>query len=254
MGRRYGQHFLHQASVVDKILEAAQVSEHEQVLEIGPGEGVLTAPLCRLAGRVLACEVDPELAQRLPGHQRLEVVVGDFLEQPLEKLLGDGPWKVVANLPYYITTPILEKLLLEGAGRISGMWLMMQKEVAQRIVSPASRLAGSLTYFVGLRARPRLLFTVKPGAFRPPPAVDSAVLELIPTPIPEAIDSQRFTALVRQAFQMRRKTLKRSLRGLVEEPERLLQKADIDPKRRPETLTLEDFIRLERLWGEELGA
>lgn len=247
MGQRWGQHFLHDPGVVKKILDAAGLGPGDRVLEIGPGEGVLTLPMTERADRVLACEIDPELARRLPERPNLTVVQQDFLKVDLESLLEDPPgWKVVANLPYYITAPILEKLLLEGSSRIKAMWLMMQWEVAERILSPASRKAGSLTYFVSYFATPRLALKVKPGAFRPPPEVDSAVLELVLKPERDVEARPGLFRLLRAAFNQRRKTLRRSLRSVLEEPEVSLEKAGIDPGRRPETLSLEEFLRLER--------
>lgn len=247
MRQRWGQHFLHDSEAVRKIVEAAALGPGDRVLEIGPGEGVLTLPLTEAAGEVVACEIDPELARKLPQRPNLRVVQQDFLQVDLRELLRDPGWKVVANLPYYITGPILEKLLLEGSSLITAMWLMMQWEVAERILSPASRKAGSLTYFVGYFAEPRLALKVKPGAFRPPPEVDSAVLELRLRPDRDEQAQRGLFRLVRAAFNQRRKTLRRSLRSVLEEPETWLEKAGIDPGRRPETLSLEEFLRLERV-------
>ncbi len=251
MGQRWGQHFLHDRSVVERMLGAARVGPDCSVFEIGPGPGILTEPLCERAGRVVAFEIDPVLADNLPAHPNLEVVRGDFLKADLRGYLADSRWKVIANLPYYITAPILEKLLLEASPRLDGLWLMMQKEVALRITSPASREAGSLTYFVHYFTLPELLFKVKPGAFRPPPEVDSAVVAFHPRQSAPECDRGKLFQLIRRAFSMRRKTLGRSLRGLVEEPNRVLEKAGIDARRRPETLQLEEFIQLERAWNVE---
>ncbi len=252
MGRRWGQHFLQDRSVVERILEAAAPGSEDRILEIGPGPGVLTRPLAQRAAQVLACEIDSQLADGLEHIERVTVVRGDFLKQDLSLLLEPPGWKVVANLPYYITTPILEKLLLEAHHRVTEMWLMMQKEVAQRIVSPASRQAGSLTYFVHLFADPSLLFTVPPGAFSPPPKVDSAVLHLkLHGRHLERVSSDYFQSLVRTAFGQRRKTLRRSLSGLLQDPSGLLIRAGVDPQRRPETLTMEEFLRLVEVWRSE---
>ncbi|MBI3927451.1 MAG: ribosomal RNA small subunit methyltransferase A [Armatimonadetes bacterium] len=247
MGRRLGQHFLRAPGVVEKILSAAGITRADSVVEIGPGEGALTFPLCREAGRVVAFELDRRLAEALPPLPRLEVRCQDFLESRLDEFRG---WKVVANLPYYITSPIVEKLLVEGRS-LAGMWLMMQREVAERIVSPGTRQAGSLTYFVQFFTRPKLLFRVKPGSFRPPPEVESAVVELLPRDELPSSDPVRFQRLVRTVFSMRRKTLRRSLSTIHSEPERPLELAGIDPSRRPETMSLEEFLRLEAALRED---
>ncbi|MCA9790517.1 MAG: ribosomal RNA small subunit methyltransferase A [Candidatus Eremiobacteraeota bacterium] len=248
MGRRWGQHFLRDRRVVEKILDAADLGPEDQVLEVGPGPGAMTVPMCERAGRVVAFEIDPQWAEKLPANPNLRVVGGDFLKADLRAELGSGPWKVVANLPYYITGPILEKLFFEGQGLVTDMWLMMQKEVAVRLTSPATREAGSLTYFAAYFCHPKLLFKVKPGSFAPPPEVDSAVVHLHMREEPLECDRDRLFRLVRQAFSMRRKTLHRSLRGLLEEPGAVLEKAGISGQRRPETLSLEEFIRVERAW------
>lgn len=247
VGRRLGQHFLCDPEVVERLLRAAAPAPWDRILEIGPGRGVLTLRLAEAAGAVVAVEADRRLAQALPAHPRLRVVAADFLEVDLETLLAPpAGWKVVANLPYCITTPILQRLL--PCTRVAGMWLMMQREVARRIASPASRVAGAITYFTAYHARVQVLFEVPPGAFHPPPRVDSAVvyLERHPRPPVEA-DPERLFRLVRVAFQGRRKTLQRSLRPLLgEAAAEVLERAGIDPRRRAETLSLEEFAALAR--------
>lgn len=252
MGRRWGQHFLRDHSVVDRILDSADLRTSDRVLEIGPGPGVLTLPMVARAGRVLACEIDSKLADALESVEGLELLRGDILRQDLARWLDPPGWKVVANLPYYITTPILEKLLLEAHDRITELWLMMQREVAVRIVSPASREAGSLSYFVHLFGDPKLLFKVPPGAFAPPPKVESAVLHLrLHGRHLARVSSDDFQTVVRTAFSQRRKTLRRSLRGVFSDPVALLEKAGIEPTRRPETLTMEEFLGLVEVWRSE---
>ena len=246
--RRLGQHFLKDRSVVRRILAEASVGPEDRILEIGPGRGALTRDLAEAAGRVLAVEVDPELAERLAPHPHLEVVRADILEVDLEQLLAPhDDWKVVANLPYYITTPILEKLLTEGKGRIQGMWVMVQKEVADRMSARGTRESGSLSHFIQYHAETKTLFKVRPGSFQPPPEVDSAVVRLRVhrTPPVEASEAVLFR-LIRAAFETRRKTLRRSLAKVVPDPVGALEEAGIDPTRRPETLTLEDFAALAR--------
>jgi len=244
-GRHLGQHFLHDAETIEKILAAAKVQPGESILEIGPGRGALTLPLSLSGAHLLAVELDETLAARLQGLTRVEVIQKDILQVDLKQLLrGRQDWKVVANLPYYITTPILEKLLSEGHGLITEMWLMMQHEVAERIVSPARRQSGSLTHFVRFHAQTEYLFRVPPKAFSPPPEVDSAVVHFVLHNPPEDCLPRRFFQILRQAFAQRRKMLRTSLKGLVHE-EQFLQ-AGVASDRRPETLHFEEFLALER--------
>lgn len=244
-GRRLGQHFLHDPEIIEKILAAARVQPGESILEIGPGKGALTLPLSLSGAQVLAVELDESLAGKLRGVARVEVVHQDILQVELRELLRGSPvWKVVANLPYYITTPILEKLLSQGHGLISEMWLMMQHEVAERIVSPARRQSGSLTHFVRYHARAEYLFRVPPGAFLPPPEVDSAVVYFQLTEPPEDCQQRRFFQILQRAFAQRRKMLRTSLKGLVHEEH--FGRAGVASDRRPETLHFEEFLALER--------
>jgi 16S rRNA (adenine1518-N6/adenine1519-N6)-dimethyltransferase len=237
------------------MVEAAHLQGTDQVLEIGPGRGDLTRHLVQGAGRVLAVELDAALARALPQRvpaPNLEVLCADILDLKLSAILEPPGWKVVANLPYYITSPVLEKLLTEGAGRVEGMWLMVQSEVARRVVARGTREGGALSYFVQYHAEPRLLFTVPARAFQPPPQVESAVLELRPRPRPPfQAPPERLFRLVRAAFSARRKTLRRSLDSLLGgRAGEVLERAGIDPTRRPETLTLEEFGALARAWEE----
>lgn len=237
MGRRYGQHFLRDPHWIARIVAAADLGPSDRVLEIGPGQGALTLPMADKVKEVLAYEIDTDLKPLQ--HPNLTIRHEDFLKTDLP----EGPWKLVANLPYYITTPILEKVV-PHPDKFQGMWLMMQHEVAKRIVSPASREAGSLTYFVAHAWEPRYLFKIPPGAFAPPPEVHSAVVEFLPKAIPSK-RPKRLERLVRSAFHQRRKTLRRSLEFL---PPEAFTQAGIDPQRRPETLTLQEFERLEEAW------
>ena len=253
MGRRWGQHFLRSEGVISKIVEAGQLLAEALVLEVGPGEGVVTRHLCRHAAGVHVFEIDPDLAQALrgPDWPNLTVHEGDFLKQDLSPLadLG-GPWTVVANLPYYITAPILERLLWERALPLRHAVLMMQDEVARRICGPASREAGAITYIVGAFHRVEYLFKVPPGCFAPPPKVDSAVVRVVPVDHKGAETrlAPLYERLVSTAFGQRRKQLGRSLRGLTADAPDLLWAAGIDPARRPETLTVEEFWALARSW------
>lgn len=256
MGKKWGQHFLRSAATVEKILDAAELSPDRPVLEIGPGEGVLTLELCRRASRVHAFEIDPQLAEALRQKEidNLTVHQGDFLRQdPAECLGADGldQLTVVANLPYYITAPIMERLFWERPLGIERAVLMMQHEVAARVCGPASREAGALTYIVGAFFEASYLFEVPPGCFSPPPKVDSAVILLTPRPdTPQSYATRKrcYERLVSTAFRARRKQLARSLRVLHPDPTGPLAQSGIDPKRRPETLTVQDFWELARKW------
>ena len=246
-GRPLGQHFLHDPATIEQILRAAAPAVGDRVLEIGPGRGALTYPLSMSGAQVLAVEVDEELAGKLKPSSGLVVVCQDILQADLGQLLAPAgsPWKVVANLPYYITTPILEKLLKQGHGLIGDMWLMMQHEVADRIVSPATRRSGSLTHFVRFHAQASYLFKVGPEAFLPPPEVHSAVVHFKFHEEPQNCSSKRFFEILRRAFSQRRKMLRTSLKGLLSDAH--FEAAGVVAQRRPETLTFEEFLALERV-------
>lgn len=252
MRQKLGQHFLCDPSVVDAILKLANLSPQDRVLEIGPGRGVMTYPMASKVSRLVAYEVDPVLARKLRSEfeqapeTNVEIIEQDFLKADLPAQLGlgvgVGPYKVVANLPYYITSPILERLLLAPLGLFSEMWLMMQHEVAKRIVSPARRECGSLTYFCHYYSQPEYVLHVPPTAFAPPPEVDSAVVHFKMRSEPLLADPKRYFQVVRQSFAARRKMLKKSLAGIVTLEQ--FEKAAIEPTLRPENLSLEDFLRL----------
>ncbi|MFN8613867.1 MAG: 16S rRNA (adenine(1518)-N(6)/adenine(1519)-N(6))-dimethyltransferase RsmA [Vulcanimicrobiota bacterium] len=243
-GRPLGQHFLHDPQIIEQILAVAKPVAGERILEIGPGRGALTYPLLISGARVTAVELDEKLANQLKPAQHLRVVRQDFLQADLNQLLPEPPYKVVANLPYYITTPILEKLLSQGHGLVDELYLMMQHEVAERIVKPAHRLSGSLTHFVRFHALAEYLIKVPPEAFLPPPEVDSAVVGFKMQGPPEDCQPRRFFEILRRAFAQRRKMLRSSLKGLVNDAQ--FDLARVEPQRRPETLHFEEFVALER--------
>lgn len=206
MGRRLGQHFLRDSSVVDRIARAVCPERQPLVVEIGPGEGVLTEALARHADRVIAVELDAPLIdplrRRLPS---VEVVEADVLEVDLAQW---GPAVIVGNLPYYITSPIVDRILSLGT---ACRWAvpMMQKEVAERLcATPGSRDYGYLTVTTQSRADVETLFDVRPGAFRPPPKVDSAVVRLTPLPDPAPAEFLEFAG---RCFRHKRKTLRNNL-------------------------------------------
>lgn len=251
MPRPLGQHFLKNQEIIRKIVEAAQLEPSDRVLEIGPGRGAITGLLAQVAQEVVAVELDEYLADNLPSFTNLRVCRADFLKVNLRELLGSSPgkWKVVANLPYYITSPIIEKLLLEGGAFIESMVIMIQKEVADRIRALACRETGAFSYFVNYYAKVEMLFKVKPGSFSPPPQVDSAVIRLTPRLLPEIeAPAELLFKVTRAAFNARRKTLRKSLQPLVQsmhsDLDEVFQIAGVSGERRPEELTLLDFSHL----------
>lgn len=256
--KRFGQHFLRSGELLERIADAAQICEKDSVLEIGAGLGDLTLHLARRAKEVLALELDKRLfeilEQRATAASNIRILHQDALRFPLPDGLKEmgRPRKVVANLPYNVGTRILMRLAAHPS-EIDLMALMFQKEVAERITAQAgSKAYGSLSVLLALNWDCRMVFKVAPGAFRPSPKVESALVVLTPLERARADvgDPGIFQALVRAAFSQRRKTLLNALHGwLGGDRERvlgLLHWADVQPCRRAETLTLEEFARLGR--------
>lgn len=251
-----GQHFLIDQNIARKIVNLAEIKPDETVLEIGPGRGVLTRLLIQQAKRVIAIELDRELYRSLEKEfyniPTLSLIHGDALGFPYESI--SGSFKVVANLPYSITTPLLFRLL-ELKEKISSMTLMIQKEVADRIIAkPGSKVYGPLSLAVQLYADPKIRFLVRPTCFLPQPKVASAVIQLhrLPT-LRVPVQERLFLWTVKAAFGHRRKTLKNSLRdaGLKDEMiQEALKSSGIIGTRRAETLSLEEFGRLSNILFE----
>jgi 16S rRNA (adenine1518-N6/adenine1519-N6)-dimethyltransferase len=250
---RYSQHFLVNRGICQRIVDLAQLSGSDRVLEIGPGRGALTSLLLEESGEVWAVEVDPLLAGRLReqfgNRPHFHLIQQDALRVAFEDL--PAPFKVVANLPYAVASPLLIRLL-EARRSIPRMVLMFQREVAERLVAePGSRRYGLLTIVAQFYADVQLALTVSPGSFRPPPHVDSAVVIVTPRAEPAipVEDEAAFLRLVRLGFAHRRKTLRNNLGHAhlnAVQCDALLRGADIDPGRRPETLSLEEWGRLYR--------
>lgn len=247
--KRFGQHFLHDRGVIRRIVEAIDPQPGERLVEIGPGLGALTCPLLERCGRLEAIEIDrdviPLLRERCAGRGELIVHNQDVLELDFRALAGSGPpLRVCGNLPYNISTPLLFHLLDAGAA-INDMHFMLQKEVVDRMAAPpGGKNYGRLTVMLSVACSVQKLFKVGAGAFNPPPKVESAIARLVPLPEPPfpLPDPQRFARIVSAAFSMRRKTLRNSLRGLVDEDG--FAAAGIDPARRPETLRPDEFALL----------
>jgi len=275
-----GQNFLVDRRVISRILDAASVAPDDLIVEIGPGTGALTESLVKRAGYVLAIEADPRLVldlQQRVATENLRILEADALALDWGSILDDAveAWRhalavgraevtsgaeqrpeprlrIIANLPYYISTPIIQRLIAQH-DRLFDMTLMLQDEVVDRIVSgPGGRQYGYLSVLVQYYCEVEKLFEVAPSAFRPAPKVQSAVIRLtLRRRMPVAVaDEFKFFALVRSAFAHRRKTILNNLRTaeaslkLTVSPETALTRAGIDPRRRPETLSLDDFARL----------
>lgn len=253
--KRLGQHFLTDERVVDRIADALEIRPGDTVVEIGPGRGVLTDRLVQRAARVVAVELDDTLAVMLRDRyaaQRppavVEIVQADVLKVSLGTLAGDD-YVLAGNVPYYITTPILFHALKPPMPRRAVF--LVQREVAERATAPAGgKIYGALSVNLQGVSRVEHLFDVPPGAFRPPPTVDSSVLRLTPLAQPLVADELRlpFQRFVQQLFGMRRKQLSRTLRTILlrdaETVAAALHAVGIDPAARPETLTPGDFVRL----------
>jgi len=255
--KRFGQHFLEPAWV-EKVIAAVDPQPGDTFLEIGPGRGALTIRLAPRVARVIAVEIDRDLAAALPGAvpAPLHVVEGDVLDADLAALLESepAPVRVVGNLPYNVATPIVFRLLAAAGGgrRLSDATVMLQKEVADRVVArPGSRDYGSLAVHVSLDADAELVLTLPPGAFRPPPKVTSAVVRLrFRPPAVDVGDRAVFERLVRGAFQQRRKTLLNALDPVAGTLGRtaadLIERAGVAPEIRPGEVPLAGFAALSR--------
>ena len=255
--KKLGQNFLINPSVCPRMAEACGCTPETGVLEIGPGFGVLTRELSLRAGKVVAIELDdrlpPVLAETLAGRDNVEIVSGDCMKLDLAALLrekfGDRPVAVCANLPYYITSPILMNLL-ESRLPVTGITVMVQKEAAQRLCArPGTREAGAVTLAVQYYAQAETLFSVSRGSFMPAPNVDSAVIRLTVRREPPCAvqDEKRMFRLIRAGFGQRRKTLPNSLSAAGFSREAILAAlaaSGIAPTARAEELTLEQFAAL----------
>ena len=241
---RLGQHFLHDPQVVAEILEIANPRDGQAFVEIGPGRGALTAPLLDCGAVVHAVEIDRALAARLRERWpagRLTVHLADALEFDYAGL-ASSDLRLIGNLPYYLSTPLLFRLL-GFAGVFRDMTLMLQREVAERLCAqPGSRRYGRLTVMAAARCRAELCFCVAPEAFRPRPRVESAVVRLVPESRFRVEHPELFERVVRQAFSQRRKTIANALRAMVSKEE--IRAAGIDPGLRAEQLPVAAYLRL----------
>ena len=239
--KRFGQHFLHDPAVLKRIVAAIDPARGDVVVEIGPGQGALTRPLLDLVDHITAIEIDRDLAAQLAREfvpEKLSIVVADALDHDYATLPAGA--RIVGNLPYNISTPILFRIA-RHADRLRDLHFMLQKEVVDRMVAkPSTPDYGRLSVMLQVRFAMKKLFNVAPGAFRPPPKVESAVVRLVPLQEKLRCDEALFEKIVREAFSARRKTLRNALP---------LQPAGyvalgIDPQLRPENLSPADYVRI----------
>ena len=244
--KRFGQHFLHDPGVRQRIVDAVDVRPGDRIVEIGPGPGAITERLVAAAGRIDAIEIDRDLAAALAARfgPAIDLHVGDALAFDFAALAGQrgGPLRIVGNLPYNISTPLLFHLL-DSVDHLVDLHVMLQKEVVDRMAAlPGSEAYGRLTVMLAPRLEITRLFDVGPGAFQPPPRVWSAVARLTVLPEPRFPVPASFALVVAAAFSQRRKTLRNSLRGLV--PDAAFAACGVDPGARPETLPPQAFAAL----------
>lgn len=243
--KRFGQHFLHDPWVLSRIVDAIAPQAGDALVEIGPGEGALTRPLLARIPSLTAVEIDRDLAAALVAEfppERLQVIVADALDYDFSAL--PTGLRVVGNLPYNVSTPLLFHLAA-FADRVRDMHFMLQLEVVDRMAASHSTPAyGRLSVMLQRRFRIQRLFKVAPGAFRPPPKVESAVVRLTPLPAAEVVplDERLFGTVVTRAFGARRKTLRNALSSLIDAEG--LSALGIDPGLRPENVSPADYIRI----------
>ena len=262
LSKGFGQNFIINPGVCPRIAQASGIGPGWGALEVGPGIGVLTEQLAQRADKVVSVEVDkrlePLLAETMAGYDNFKLVMGDVLKVDLAALLkeefGDRPVAVCANLPYYITSPILMRLLEEKLP-VENITVMVQKEAAQRLcAAPGTREAGAISYAVAYYSSPKMLFTVQPGSFYPAPKVTSAVIRLDvhkqPTVQVPGGDEAGLFRLIRAAFSQRRKTIANVVASGLNLPkpqvQEALQAAGLDARLRPEQLTLQQYCDLLR--------
>ena len=248
--KRFGQHFLHDRNIVECIIRAIDPRPGDRLLEIGPGYGAITYPLLERCKQMTAVEIDrdliPQLQKKSETLGELELINADILEFDLDSLPGDDAYRLVGNLPYNISTPLLFHLL-ESVHRIIDMHFMVQKEVALRIVAgPGDANYGRLSVTLQQRCDCEYLFDVAPTCFRPPPRVNSAVVRMLPLAEPrhDHGDDAVFSSIVQAAFGQRRKTVANSLKSLVKRD--LFERCGIDPGLRAENLDIRDYACLSK--------
>ena len=258
MSKKLGQNFLIKRGIVDEIVHAAELTPGEPVLEVGPGIGTLTQGLAQSGADVTAIELDRRLLEvldtTLASYDNVRIIHGDVLKLDVPSIMNHKPFKVVANLPYYITTPIIMSLL-ESKLPIERLVVMVQKEVALRMVAkPGTKDYGALSVAVQYYTEPDIVLDVPPKSFLPAPAVTSSVIRCVlrDKPPVDVIDEKLFFRVVKAGFAQRRKTFSNTMKttGLSKDRiEELLAKANIDGQRRGETFTLQEFADVANAWA-----
>ena len=258
MSKKLGQNFLIKRGIVDEIVHAAELTVGEPVLEVGPGIGTLTQGLAQSGADVTAIELDRRLLEvldtTLASYDNVRIIHGDVLKLDVPTIMNHKPFKVVANLPYYITTPIIMSLL-ESKLPIERLVVMVQKEVAVRMVAkPGTKDYGALSVAVQYYTEPDIVLDVPPKSFLPAPAVTSSVIRCVlrDKPPVDVIDEKLFFCVVKAGFAQRRKTFSNTMKttGLTRDRiEELLAKANIDGQRRGETFTLQEFADVANAWA-----
>lgn len=253
---KLGQHFLHDARTLDRIAEALAILPHDLVVEIGPGRGAMTGRLAARARRLVAIEIDPVLAQQLRAKfalgPRIEILTADFLSVDLRALCQEhriGQCWVFGNLPYYITSPIIHRLL-DQASAIRGMALLVQREVGERLTAaPGSRAYGYLSVLAQLHSRPSVVLGVPPGAFQPPPKVHSSLVDFHMTSQPPQLPAgarEMLLEFVKVCFSSKRKNLLNNLTRIYsrQRAQQALRKLNLEFQARAEELSVEEFVAL----------
>lgn len=258
MSKKLGQNFLIKRGIVDEIVHAAELTVGEPVLEVGPGIGTLTQGLAQSGADVTAIELDGRLLEvldtTLASYDNVRIIHGDVLKLDVPTIMNHKPFKVVANLPYYITTPIIMSLL-ESKLPIERLVVMVQKEVALRMIAkPGTKDYGALSVAVQYYTEPDIVLDVPPKSFLPAPAVTSSVIRCVlrDKPPVDVIDEKLFFRVVKAGFAQRRKTFSNTMKttGLTRDRiEELLAKANIDGQRRGETFTLQEFADVANAWA-----
>lgn len=260
--KNLGQNFLIDGNIVRRIVKAADVTKNDVVLEIGPGIGTLTEELLMNAKKVISVEIDnrliPILEENFKGHDNFVLIHGDAMKVDFSEIISEhsqnSDIKVIANLPYYITTPIMERLLTEGLP-IKSCTFMVQKEVAERITAkPSSKEYGSLTLFISCFADAEIVIKAPKEVFMPQPKVDSIVIYLKRKEAPEGVDVHRLTEMIHLAFQQRRKNVinafQRATGKSKDDLRKIFDVLNISHTARAENLSLDDFIAIERVINE----
>ena len=263
LSKGFGQNFIINPGLPIKIVDASRVDKRYGVIEIGPGIGVLTRELAKRAAKVVSIEVDerlpPLLAETMAGVDNFKLVMNDVLKVDLKALIAEEfpgmPVAVCANLPYYITSPIVMKLLGDRLP-VESLTVMVQKEAADRL-APGPRASSAISCAVSYYAQSKMMFTAAPGSFYPAPKVTSAVvrMDIRPTPAVQVADEEGYFALIRAAFGQRRKTAANAIASGLSRPKEgviaAIEAAGFDARIRPEALTLEDFAKIQAALADQ---